>query len=438
MKPTNTSPSVNANVNHSAVRTSGLCSEFDAADRIKPELPKLPATGHLVRVFQILSGIGVFTVLLGLWWDPLRTWGNLLLNSFLMLSMGLAGAVFVALLYVSRAGWGVALRRVPEALARLIPYAGAGLLLVLLCGHSVYPWIDPEDTTGFPPFKQVWLSWPFFLLRAGGIIALWTVLTRRLVGNSLRQDMDGSVSWTIRNVRLSALFLVVFGVTFWLATMDWLMSLEPHWASTVFGPYNFAGLFLGGLALVTLLVFALEQAGPLRGIVSKDHYHDLGKLLFAFSIIWMYLWFCQYMLIWYANIPEETVYYIERLQEAWAPLMWLNILLNWVIPFIVLLPRPMKRSRHILPKICIVVLLGRWLDLYLQIGPALPGFSPLPTPLEAGVLAGAIGLGGWLYLRQLAQAPLVPWKDPYLPESLAQGAQVSLPVVDFNKPGGYT
>jgi hypothetical protein len=383
----------------------------------------VPVNAHLVRVLQALAGAGVLTVLVGLLADPLRTWANLLLVAFLVLGMGLAGAVFVALLYVSRAGWGVALRRVPEALAGLVPAAGAALVVVLLCGHAAYPWTDPKHTHGFPPFKQAWLNWPFFLLRAVVIVGLWTLLSRRLVANSRRQDSEGGVALTVTNVRLSALFLVVFAATFFLATCDWIMSLEPHWASTVFGPYNFAGLFLGGLALVTLLVCALEKAGPLRDIIVTRHYHDLGKLLFAFSILWVYLWFCQYMLIWYADIPEETAYYVRRLHEAWSPLMWLNVLLNWVVPFVILLPRATKCSRQVLPKVCLVFLLGRWLDLYLQIAPTLPGMSSLVTPLEIGVLAGGIGLGGWLYLRALAQAPLIPLQDPYLPESLAHRVQ---------------
>jgi hypothetical protein len=383
----------------------------------------MPANVNLVRVFQALVGVGLVTTIIGLWWDPVRTWGNLLLVSFLVLGMGLAGAVFVALLYVTKAGWGVVLRRIPEALVTLIPFGGAALLAVLLAGQAVYPWTDAEHTVDFPPFKKAWLSWPFFLVRAAIIVSLWTWFARRLVVNSRRQDLEPNVALTYRNVRLSALFLVVFGLTFWLASTDWLMSLEPHWASTVFGPYNFAGLFLSGLALVTLLAFAVESAGPLRGLITCDHYHDLGKLLFAFSIIWVYLWFCQYMLIWYTNIPEETIYYTRRLHGAWQPLMVANVLLNWAIPFVILLPRPMKRSRTVLPKICVVMLLGRWLDLYLLIGPALPDFAAIPTPLEAGILAGALGLAGWLVARSLAKAPLVPRHDPYLGESLSLGAE---------------
>lgn len=390
----------------------------------------LPVNRRLLRTFQVLALVGVATAVLGLWWDPVRTWGNLLLASFLVLGMGLAGALFVSLLYVTSAGWGVVVRRIPEALITLIPFGGATLLAVLLIGENVYPWTDPNDVEGFSFFKQTWLSWPFFLIRSAVIISLWTWLARRLVVNSRRQDREGGVTLTRRNVRWSALFLVVFGLTFWIASSDWIMSLEPHWASTMFGPYNFAGLFLSGIALVTLVVLALEKFGPLRHSVSEDHYHDLGKLLFAFSSIWMYLWFCQYMLIWYANIPEESVYYTRRFQGAWQPLMVANVLLNWAIPFVVLLPRSMKRSRNLLFKICLVVLLAHWLDLYLMIGPALLNFSPIPTLLELGILAGAVGFAGWRVQLSLARAPLVPLRDPYLIESLPAlvSAQILTPL----------
>jgi hypothetical protein len=382
-----------------------------------------PVNQHLLRVWQGLALAGGVTVVFGLWWDPVRTWANLLLVSFLAVGVGLAGALFVALLYVTSAGWGVVVRRVPEALTVLIPFGGAALLVILLAGQMIYPWTDAQHTAEFPPFKQAWLSWPFFLARAVVFVLVWTWLARCLVRNSRRQDREGGVALTHRNVRLSALFLVVFGVTIWLASSDWLMSLEPDWSSTIFGPYNFAGLFLGGLALTILLVFALEAAGPLRGVVSREHYHDLGKLLFAFSIIWAYFWFCQYMLIWYANIAEEIPYYTRRLYGAWQPLMVASVLLNWAVPFLVLLPRPMKRSRHILPKVCALVLLGRWLDLYLLIFPALPNTEPIPSLLEVGILAGGVGLCGWLVQRSLMHAPLIPQHDPYLAQSLNHHTQ---------------
>ena len=170
--------------------------------------------------------------------------------------------------------------------------------------------IDGADTA--LAFKRVWLSRPFFLFRAAIYAAIW--IGSRL---AIRRDRAGRTTtatprWTRDNVRLSAAFLMVFGVTFTLASFDWVMSLEPHWYSTIFGVYNFAGLFLSGLAAMIFIALWLERAGPLRNVLNESHLHDLGKLLFAFSVFWMYIWFSQYMLIWYTDIPEETSYFIRR------------------------------------------------------------------------------------------------------------------------------
>ena len=196
------------------------------------------------------------------------------------------------------------------------------------------------------------------------------------------------------------------------------MSLEPHWYSTIFGVYNFAGLFLGGLAAIIILAVWLERMGALRHILTEEHLLDLGRLLFAFSTFWAYIWFCQYMLIWYANFPEETGYFIHRLRGHWEPLFLLNVFLNWVVPFFVLLPRASKRSAGVLLKVSVVILLGRWLDLYLMILPPLAGAEPVFGVWEVGLMIGAVAGGALVFFRSLAQAPLIPVKDPYLAESL--------------------
>jgi len=166
---------------------------------------------------------------------------------------------------------------------------------------------------------------------------------------------------------------MVFSVTFTLASVDWIMSLEPMWSSTIFGVYNFAGLFESGLAAIILAALWLERQGPLRGVLTEEHLHDLGKLLFAFSTFWAYIWFSQYMLIWYTNIPEETTYFLRRLHGVWLALFLANVVLNWVVPFAVLLRRDAKRMRRVLGLVAAVVLVGRLLDLYLMIFPSVKG-----------------------------------------------------------------
>jgi hypothetical protein len=369
-----------------------------------------------------LTALGVGALMVGVLRDPERVWPNLLLVSFYLLSLGLGGLLFVALQYVTGAGWSVGLGRVPEAMAAIIPVAALGLAVVFLAAPSLYPWANSsgeEAGTTFPPLRQAWFYQPFFLARAAVYVAAWFLLGLALVRNSRRQDRDGDPAHTRTSVRLSAGFLVVFAVTFWLAASDWLMSLEPEWSSTIFAVYQFAGLFLGSLAAVILLAAWLRWLGPFRRVFTGEHVHDLGKLLFGFSTFWMYLWFCQYMLIWYVNNPEEAIYITRREDGPWRTLFFLNMVLNWVVPFLVLLPRAAKQRVGILALVSVVVLAGRWLDLYVGILPysGEPGLDD--AGWEVGLLLGALGLFALVFLAALGKAALIPVGDPLVQEGLA-------------------
>jgi hypothetical protein len=371
-----------------------------------------PATLRFLRTL-VLAGVGTSAV--GLAFAPSRVWTALLMAGYLLIGFGLAGVVFVAVQYACGAGWSTSFRRVPEAMAMILP-VGAGVMAAAFLGHpSAYVWTTHAPHAGF---QQFWLLWPFFLARAALYLAVWIGFALAIVRTSRRQDHDGDVRHTRRNVRLSVVFLIVFAVTFWLASFDWVMSIEPDWASTIFGIYNFAGMFSGGLALLVLFALWLRGSGPLHDFVNEEHLHDLGKLLFAFSTFWMYIWFSQYMLIWYANISEETAYYVARLQNAWAPLFLLNMILNWAVPFAALLPRGAKRSPRALGRVAAVVLAGRVIDVYVMIAPPLQGAHPIVGVWELGVLAGAAGALVLVFYRAIRKASPVPLKDPYLEESL--------------------
>jgi hypothetical protein len=364
---------------------------------------------------RILAIAGAAALLCGLAWQPTLTWASLLIAGYLLTGFGLAGIVFVAIQYASGAGWSTAFRRVPEAMTMILPAGAALLALVWICQPSMYPW---TSHTPHPGFQQFWLRWPFFLVRAVLYIAAWIGFSTAIVRASRRQDDDRSVNHTRRNVRLSIIFLIVFAVTFWLASFDWVMSLEPNWASTIFGVYNFAGMFSGGLALMILFVLWQRRSGPLRDFVNEEHLHDLGKLLFAFCTFWMYIWFSQYMLVWYADIGEETAYYIARLRNAWAPLFLLNMTLNWAAPFAALLPRGTKRSPRALGRVAALVVAGRVLDVYILIAPPLIGARPAVGVGTIGALAAAAAIAVLTFCRGLREAAPVPVNDPYLEESL--------------------
>ena len=375
--------------------------------------------GKIVGRMQVLAGIGAATLVAGLFLAPQRIWLNLLLVSYYLLGLALAGMAWIAIQYVSGAHWSTALRRVPEAMAGVLPLGALGIICIVILHPSLYPWTGGVHVEGDAPgFKLMWLSLPFFRIRAVVYLLGWVGFAWAMLRFSRQQDSDGELSHTRRSTVLAALFLVFFGVTFWLASVDWIMSLEPEWYSTIFGFYNFAGAFLSGLAMLALLLVWLQGHSPLKSVIREHHLHDLGKLLFAFTTFWAYLWFSQYMLIWYANLPDETVYYVRRLHGFWQPLFVLNLFLNWVVPFFVLLPRMNKQRAGILVRVSIVLLAGRWLDLYLMIMPPFSGGKPHIGIWEIGLVAGLVGVFGLGFFAALRRAPLVPVRDPYLAESL--------------------
>jgi hypothetical protein len=387
---------------------------------VKEDRLEFRAPSSLVTALQVLMVFGGVTLFLGLALAPQRIWPNLLLAALWLLGVGLGGIAFVALQYVSGAEWSVAFRRVPEAMSAALK-AGALLLAVILLGYpKLYPWVGKvwEDPEGTLWFKRAWLSQPFFLARSAVYLLTWLAFASAIVRTSRRQDESGEVELTRKNARLSAAFLVVFGLTFCLASFDWIMSLEPLWFSTIFGVYNFAGVFSSGLAVLIILAVWLQRQGALAHAVTEQHLLDLGRLLFAFCTFWMYTWFSQYMLIWYANIPEETAYFIRRTGAPWGALFLLNMLLNWAVPFLALLPRASKRNPRILVKVAWVIVAGRFLDLYLMIFPPLIGPKPALGVWEVGIWLGGLALTVLVVFRALARAPLVPLRDPSLAESL--------------------
>jgi hypothetical protein len=368
----------------------------------------------------VVAGLAITVV--GLFIAPARTLPSILLANYYLLSLGLAGVMFIALLYVSHAGWATVIRRVPEAMTSVLPVSALVMVALLFGVHSLYEW-SHESVVAKDHLLQAksgWLNMSFFSVRTVVYLALWLAFAFAIVKTSQRQDADGGLRWTLKNRKLSAAFIIVFALTFTVASMDWIMSLEPHWFSTIFGIYNFCGLFLNGLATMTVLVILLRRWGPFERIVSESHLHELGKLVFAFSTFWMYIWFSQYILIWYANIPEEVRYYTMRERGGWQILTVLNVAFNWFIPFITLLPIWTKKSDGVLLRVCILIMIAHWVDLFWMILPPFMPETPAVFLWEIGPMAAAVAGFFLLTLRALASGNLVPMRDPYLVESLAQ------------------
>lgn len=360
---------------------------------------------------------GLVVLALGLFLAPARGLTALLSAGFLAVAAALGALALLALFLVSNAGFHVTFKRVLEALA-LNPVGVVAMVAVLPGARWVYAWARPGAASDpLIAAKSAYLNLPGFGIRMLLFLGIWGAFALMLRRQSLAQDADGRVEHTRRSVALAAVFLLLGGYTLSLASVDWLMSVQPHWASTIFGFYTIGSTLLTGTAVAILAVFWLRREGRLPE-VNDSHLHDLGKLLFGFSTFWAYLWFSQYLLIWYANLPEETSYILARTRNGWAPLFYGNLIAGWVLPFLLLLPRAAKRSAARLVPVAVLVLLGRFLDVWLQVAPAtLPGGPPLPW-VELGALLGIGGAFTAVFFRVLGTAPLEPAHDPYMVESL--------------------
>lgn len=343
-----------------------------------------------------------------------------LLNVFFVLSLVLGGLVFVLIQHLTRAGWSVVLRRLAEGLAMGAPLAGLLILPLLFGLRHLYPWADPAVVAQSPLLqaKQGYLSVPFFSVRVVGYLAIWVGLAWFLFRRSVRQDADGDPAHTIALQTWSAPGVALFAVTTTFASFDLLMSLEPEWYSTIFGVYVFAGAFVAALASLILVVRGLQATGRLRLAVTPEHTHDLGKLLFGFTIFWAYIAFSQYMLYWYANIPEETVFYRTRMSGGWE---WIGLTLllgHFALPLVLLISRHPKRRPGLLALAAAWLLLMHWFDLLWLVGPAVHPEGLQVTAAEVALGVGMLGLLlAWLALV-FRRVSLVPVRDPRLPESL--------------------
>ena len=378
-------------------------------------LEPLRVPARLDRALRDIALLGALVLVVGLWVEPRRAWGGFLMGFWHLTTLGLAGALFLAVLTLARARWATPLRRVPEAMTAALPYALALGLLLPLGARSLYEWAHPLVVEGDPLLrhKEPWLNLPFFSLRTVLYLAVWAWLARRLVAPSREQDEDGDPRHGRRRYLAACVFLPVFALTFSMASVDWLQSLEPRWFSTIYALVTLAGLGLGGAAVAILLVVAMRRAGRLRGVVTADHLDDLGKITLGLSLFWAYIVYCQHMLVWYANLPEETTYYALRDQGGFGPLRMASLALSFGVPFLVLLLRRARRSEAVLVRVALVLLAGRLLDVYLLVEPPILGEAAL-GPWEIGPVAGALALYLRATLRALGAAPPVPARDPEL------------------------
>jgi hypothetical protein len=387
-------------------------------------VPQLEMGPGIRRLLLALMGLGVITGAAGLLCAPERVWLNYLILVFYATSVGLGAGFFLSAQYACSAGWSVAIRRIPEAITGILPIAGIGAA-GLLCGiHRLYSWTDPSVIARDKTLqgKASWLNESFFTFRVAGYFIIWILLCKLIVKNSVRQDEDGDPVFTKRNVRNAVLFIILGMYTTCLASFDLLMSLQPDWYSTIFGFQVLSGVFLSGLAVITVVLIVLRRSGY-KHLFKSEHLYILGCLILTFSVFWVYMWVSQHLLIWYASIPEETSYYVVRHSGGWGYVSILNVILNWLFPFLVLMPRANKLNDRVMLQASLAVLIGHWVDLYLMVMPSRFADSPPLGGWEIGLFVGSMALLSWVIFRELGKRSLVPVGDPYLVESLSMGSE---------------
>jgi Ni/Fe-hydrogenase subunit HybB-like protein len=392
----------------------------------------------------VLMAIGVLSIIILLITHGLssneqtqaRFWGSLLMNSVYFLLTVNACMFFIAATTLAWGGWQLSFRRVTEALAACIPVMGIICLVILMAvvfggNHAIYQWAD----NGIVQHDASLAHKSGFLNK--GFFTIWTIIT--IGGWSFLGYKIRSLSHSIDNTPLSvedgkryiwdntiwsAIYIVLFALTVassipWL----WLMSIDAHWYSTMYSWYTFASSFVSGLALITVFVVYMKNNGYLP-YTNREHLHDLGKFMFAFSIFWTYLWFAQFMLIWYANIPEETIYFKSRLQGPYSGIFWLNLIINFLAPLLLLMTRGSKRNYGTITMMSVLLLFGHWLDFYQMVMPGSvsnPGSRITHVPLmlaDFGIALGFFGLIMFITARQLAKYPLLARNHPFLKESI--------------------
>jgi hypothetical protein len=390
---------------------------------------KLKTTSLVLLVIGLITlGAGVATLLFSNEVvSQTRFWAVLLQNSIFFLLISLASVFILSATSLAQAGWIVSFRRIPEAIGSIVWVLGiiAGAIILTLIwtdNYHIYHWLEKGNIphNSLNTLKNFFLSKPFFSIWTVVVIALWGWLGVKLRNLSLQQDSEpkGSTKTYWINFKYSAGFVFVFALTL-ASTIPWLwiMSIDSHWFSTMFSWYTFASSFVSGMSMIMLWILYTKRHGYLD-IVSDEHIHDVGKFMFAFSIFWTYLWFSQFMLIWYANIPEETIYFKIRMHGPYKFFYWLNIILNFVCPILILMPRPNKRNYFVVVLVAVLIIFGHWIDFYQMIMPGTVGADWQMGWFEIGILCGFVGLVIWLVANKLTKAPMVPQNHPFLKETI--------------------
>jgi hypothetical protein len=364
--------------------------------------------------------ISVIACVAGYFIDPVRFHRSYLVAFTFVAAAGLGSFFFVMVQYLTGSAWSVTMRRIMENIMFTLPICAILFIPIAFGLKDIYPWMHRAVGLTDPVLKQkaIYLSEDFFVLRTYIFFALWSIWIYAIYHQSTKQDTARSVNQMNIIARWSApgLFLVVVVGT--LASYDWLMSLEPKWYSTIFGLYILAGGALTFMSVVTLICLGFRRAGILKNSITKEHYHDLGKWLFALTAFYTYMAFSQYILIWYANLPEETIWYRHRMVGSWLPISLAMPFIRFLIPFFILLCRPAKRSLKVIAGIAIWSILCEYLDLYWIVMPTYFKTGPQISWLDFATLAATVSICGFVFWSRFQHHKLAPVGDLRFEQSL--------------------
>lgn len=369
-------------------------------------------------ILYCLIGIGIISMVAGFVLDPERAWANYLLNNYYFVSLAIGAAFFGAIQYISQAGWSSAFKRIPEAMASYLPFAAVFFLFMYFGMHTLFHWSHEgiTQTDKLLAHKAPYLNVPFFFFRVVLFFGLWILMTKLLRQLSLKEDAEGGMVNFYKSEKYSKILIFILGISFTLFAIDMIMSLEPHWYSGLFAAKSFIAAFLHAATVIALIVIILHKIGHLP-MLNRSHLHDFSRYIFMLSIIWGYFNFAEFMIIWYGNIPEETIFYVSRSQGVFGVLFFANIILNWLIPFLFLMPRMTSRSKLFMLPIIVLLMIGQYTELYYYIWPAVVHGSKFGI-LEIGTYLGFLGLFTLVVTNTLSKANLVPLNHPYLEESI--------------------
>lgn len=425
---------------------AGHASDHHGAEApsLAPENITLPAGGGntLSMGLFVLGAIGLAVAAIGAVTQPMglrQALAGYHIGAMSVLAVCLGAMFWVLVFHLTQAGWSATLRRQFENVMSLTPIAVVMVLPVLaielLNGGILFAWMNPDVVAGDPLYeeKSVYFTFGvggapwFFILRAVIYAVVLTVISRKLWGYSVEQDRTGDKTLSNRAQATSAWGMLLFALTTAFLAFDWLMTLDYRFFSTMWGVYYFAGCAFASVSLLTLVLALLRRSGRLRGLVTVEHFHDLGKLMFGFTVFWAYIAFSQYFLIWYSNIPEETSFFLARKEGGWEHLSALLVWGHFLVPFFILLWRWVRRSPGALAVIAVWLLVMQVADLYWVVRPMvfLRGMPGVEDPVQIGRLwldlapiVGVTAIFGGLLVRKIYSGVLIPVHDPRLPEAL--------------------